>query len=148
MILKRAVNLRFFEHLRGSLHHLILPIYKIRLSNSFAMIMFNSRQLTILTTVALTVAQNFDWDCTNSLSTCNNACYAVNCKGSPNLLTYDGNAANQDPRRAASGCNRTPCSNTHYAAFGNSCDEYPFASTTQGGTSAILRCVDSSENSS
>jgi hypothetical protein len=98
-------------------------------------------------TVACT-GQNFDWDCTNSLAPCNNACFAVNCKGSPTTLNYDSNAANRGPRRTASGCNRSPCSNTRYRSFGNACDEYPFASTTQGGAGAILRCVDSSENSS
>ena len=110
--------------------------------------MFNLRQLIVLVTALLAVAQNFEWDCTNSLATCNNACFAVNCKGSPNSLTYDSNQANRGPRRTASGCNRTPCTNTHYSSFGNSCDEFPFASTTQGGAGAILRCVDSSENSS
>lgn len=111
--------------------------------------MFYPRQIIILATVlTLTVAQNFDLDCTNALDTCNNMCYAINCKGSPTLLTYDSNNANRGPRRTASGCNRTPCTNTHYSSFGNSCDEYPFASTTQGGTGAIMRCVDSSESSS
>ncbi|KAL9120584.1 MAG: hypothetical protein Q9187_002862 [Circinaria calcarea] len=56
--------------------------------------------------------------------------------------------ANRGPRRTASGCNRTPCSNTGYGRFGNSCDEFPFASVTQGGAGATLRCVDSTENSS
>ena len=111
--------------------------------------MFNLRQLTIiLTTVTLALAQNFDWDCTNSPGPCNNACFAINCKGSPGSLTYDSNAANRGPRRTASGCNRTPCTNTRYRSFGNSCDEYPFASTTQGGAGTILRCVDSPEISS
>ena len=110
--------------------------------------MFNLRQLIVLITASVALAQNFDWDCTNSLAPCNNACFSVNCRGSPNTLNYDSNEANRGPRRTASGCNRTPCTNTHYGSFGNSCDEYPFASTTQGGAGAILRCVDSSENSS
>jgi Deoxyribonuclease NucA/NucB len=106
-------------------------------------------QLVILTAVAsLALAANFDWDCTNSLATCNNACYAVYCKKFTSTLTYDSDQSNRGPRRTASGCNKTPCTNTGYSAFGNSCDEYPFASTTQGGAGAILRCVDASENSS
>jgi Deoxyribonuclease NucA/NucB len=106
-------------------------------------------QLVILIAVAsLALAANFDWDCTNSLATCNNACYAIYCKKFPSKLTYDSNQSNRPPRRTASGCNKTPCTNTGYKAFGNSCDEYPFASTTQGGKGAILRCVDASENSS
>ena len=124
-----------------------LQYRKIYLSNSFA-IMFNLRQLVVLVIASLALAQNFEWDCTKSLATCNNACFAVNCKGSPSSLTYDSNKANRGPRRTASGCNRTPCTNTHYRSFGNSCDEFPFASTNQGGAGAILRCVDSTENSS
>ncbi|KAA8913465.1 deoxyribonuclease NucA/NucB-domain-containing protein [Sphaerosporella brunnea] len=110
---------------------------------------FNPGQLlVILASASLALSINFEWDCTNSLATCNNACYAVNCKGKPGMLNYDSNAGNRGPRRTASGCNRTPCTNTNYRGSGNSCDEYPFASTTQGGTGAILRCVDSTENSS
>jgi uncharacterized protein YuzB (UPF0349 family) len=93
-------------------------------------------------------AATFEWDCTNSLGTCNNACYAVNHGLASGTLTYDSDPDNRDPRRTASGCNRTPCTNTNYNQWGNSCDEYPFASTEEGGTGAILRCVDSTENSS
>ena len=126
-----------------------LQYRKIHLSNSFA-IMFNSRQLIILITASLALAQDFDWDCTNSLAPCNNACYAIHCKGSPYYLNYDNDPTTRPPRRTASGCNKTPCSNAQlsYSNFGNSCDEFPFASTTQGGTGAILRCVDATENSS
>jgi len=97
---------------------------------------------------AHTVHAAFEWDCTNSLGTCNNACYAVNHGLAAGRLTYDANMANRGPRRTASGCNRTPCTNTAYNQWGNSCDEYPFASTHEGGAGAILRCVDSTENSS
>ena len=106
-------------------------------------------QLVILTAVSsLALAANFDWNCTKSLATCNNACFAIYCKNFVSKLTYDSNEFNRSPRRTASGCNKTPCTNTPYRIFGNSCDEYPFASTYQGGKGAILRCVDSSENSS
>lgn len=101
-----------------------------------------------LFTISAVAAATFEWDCTNSLGTCNNACYAVNHGLSPGVLTYDSDANNRDPRRTASGCNRTPCSNTGYSQWGNSCDEYPFASVQEGGNNAILRCVDSTENSS
>ena len=110
--------------------------------------MFKSRQLIILMTVSLSLALNFDWDCEKSAATCNNACFAMNCKGSPGLLNYDSNGENRRPRRTAAGCKPTPCTDGTYSKYGNSCDEYPFASTAQGGTGAILRCVDSSENSS
>ena len=108
-----------------------LKYRKIRLSK-----LCSIRQLTtiILTTVTLrlALAQEFDWDCTNSLDACNNACFAVNCKDSPDLLTYDSNAANRDPRRTASGCNRNPCTNTRYKSFGNSCDEYRLRAPLRG----------------
>lgn len=96
----------------------------------------------------VTALEIFDWDCTNSLGTCNNACFAIKCKNIPGTLTYDSDMAARNPRRTLSGCNRTPCTTTDYDQFGNSCDEYPFASTTEGGEGAILRCVDESENSS
>ncbi|RYP53407.1 hypothetical protein DL769_010523 [Monosporascus sp. CRB-8-3] len=108
----------------------------------------HSYSLIVFATVALAQTAHFEWDCTNSLGPCNNACYAVNNGLAANVLTYDSDASNRPPRRTASGCNRTPCSNTNYGQWGNSCDEYPFASTFEGGTNAILRCVDGSENSS
>lgn len=95
-------------------------------------------------------AQTFNWNCQNSLGTCQNACFAIVCRSSHTTLTYDANAANRGPRRTASGCNKTPCSDAglSYSTFGNSCDEFPFASTQEGGSGARLRCVDSTENSS
>ena len=112
--------------------------------------MFNSRKfiIQVLITASLALALDFDWNCVNSTNPCNNACFAINCKGSPGLLNYDSNVRNRTPRRNAAGCNPTPCTNSTYGSFGNSCDEYPFASTAQGGTGSILRCVPSTENSS
>ncbi|KAL2818777.1 hypothetical protein BDW59DRAFT_175017 [Aspergillus cavernicola] len=54
--------------------------------------------------------------------------------GAGQQFTYDADTSNRAPRRRASGCSRTPCSDTSlsYSSFGNSCDE----------------CVDSTENSS
>ena len=112
--------------------------------------MFNPRQLIILIIVPLALAQEyFDWNCSNnSLAPCNNACYAVHCKGTAYQFNYDSNLANSSFRSTASGCNDNPCTNTHYKSFGNTCDQFPFPSTTQGGTGAILRCVESAEESS
>ncbi|KAJ8120764.1 hypothetical protein ONZ43_g2611 [Nemania bipapillata] len=98
--------------------------------------------------ITAVTAATFEWDCTNSLGTCNNACYAVNHGLASGVLTYDSDTNNRNPRRTASGCNKNPCSNTVYKKYGDSCDEYPFASTKEGGTGAILRCVDSTDNSS
>ncbi|KAI0508966.1 deoxyribonuclease NucA/NucB-domain-containing protein [Xylaria bambusicola] len=108
----------------------------------------HSRFIQIFATITAVTAVSFEWDCTNSLGTCNNACFAVNHGLAPGVLTYDSNTNNRNPRRTASGCNRTPCSNTGYSQYGNSCDEFPFASVQEGGANAILRCVDSTENSS
>ncbi|KAI1380614.1 deoxyribonuclease NucA/NucB-domain-containing protein [Hypoxylon crocopeplum] len=105
-------------------------------------------QPLFLFAASVAAVANFEWDCTNSLGTCNNACYAVNHNLAKGTLTYDSNKANRDPRRTASGCNKTPCTNTKYKRWGNSCDEYPYASTKEGGRKAILRCVDTTENSS
>ncbi len=97
-----------------------------------------------------TLAQNtFDWDCTNSLQTCNNACYWTNCKRSGLVtLTYDPD--NADTQRDNSGCNQNPCNdpNVPYSQFGDSCDEFPFASVEEGGTGASLRCVPQADQNS
>ena len=112
--------------------------------------MFNSRQLIILMIASLALAQEyFDWLCSNnSLAPCSHACFAVHCKGSAYRLNYDNKLATWPLRRTESGCNRNPCTNTHYKSFGNSCDSFPFPSTTQGGPGAILRCVTSAEENS
>jgi hypothetical protein len=96
-------------------------------------------------------AATFNWNCEKSLGPCQNYCFTAVCRGYAGKdLTYDANAANRNPRRTASGCNKTPCSKSglNYSKFGNSCDEFPFASTHEGGSGARLRCVDSTENSS
>lgn len=102
----------------------------------------------LLALSSLAMARNFDWNCMNSLGPCNNACYRVNCKNTPLPFNYDKDMSHRPNRRTRSGCARQPCTHTHYKSFGNSCDEFPFASVTQGGDGATLRCVDSSENNS
>jgi hypothetical protein len=91
----------------------------------------------------------FDWDCTNSLQTCNNACYWTNCKQTGVVtLTYDPN--NSGTQRVNSGCSQNPCNdnNIPYSQFGDSCNEFPFASVEEGGTGASLRCVPQSDQNS
>lgn len=97
-----------------------------------------------------TAAATFEWDCTKSMQTCNNACYAVNNRLAPGTLTYDADQTKREPRRKDSGCSRRPCKNSSlkYSQFGRSCDEFPFASTREGGAGAILRCVKNTDNSS
>ncbi|RYP65655.1 hypothetical protein DL771_008207 [Monosporascus sp. 5C6A] len=106
--------------------------------------------LPVLSFAAVALSQTFDWDCTNSRGPCENACYATFNGLHNGVLTYDGNAANSGPRRDAAGCSQalSPCTTTGYANWGSSCDEYPFASTLEGGAGATLRCVDPSENNS
>ena len=104
---------------------------------------------SLFTFRSVVTAAEFDWDCTNSIDTCNNACFAINCKGAAATLTYDSKKENRGPRRDASGCNARPCmTNDDYGQYGDSCDEYPFASVKEGGKDAILRCVDISDNAS
>lgn len=92
----------------------------------------------------------FIWDCINSPNTCNNACYAFSNKLAPSVLTKDTKGAKK--RRCASRCaSKRPCGNNSqlsFKKFGDSCDEFPFASTKEGGKGAILRCVPGSDNSS
>ncbi|MCJ1305012.1 hypothetical protein MMC08_007825, partial [Hypocenomyce scalaris] len=94
-------------------------------------------------------------NCTNSLATCNNYCSTAACRGlfaGTSAFTYDADKNNAKNRRAQSGCSKNPCNaksgTKPYNTFGSSCDEFPFASTIQGGTGATLRCVDPTENSS
>ncbi|KAL1957772.1 hypothetical protein VTO42DRAFT_5490 [Malbranchea cinnamomea] len=97
-------------------------------------------------------AKVFTWDCRNSIGACQNFCYYRNCqRGAKRQLTYDPNQANVDKRRKASGCSKNPCgknSKLPWRKFGDSCDEFPFASTKEGGKGAQLRCVPRKENSS
>ncbi|KAL3836377.1 hypothetical protein ACJMK2_021810 [Sinanodonta woodiana] len=74
---------------------------------------------------------NLDFDCTNIPRVCQNIKNAI-ARGKTRL---------QKNRRAA--CSKVTCTGTN-----NSCDEYPFASTSQGGAGATTMCVPLSENNS
>jgi len=88
--------------------------------------------------------------------TCNNACYATYCKDISRALHYDSNAEHQAERRKQSGVTKNPCNTSptkeKYGKFGDSADEFPFATTKEGGKhgnqNAILRCVPGPDNSS
>ncbi|EPQ56853.1 hypothetical protein GLOTRDRAFT_110324 [Gloeophyllum trabeum ATCC 11539] len=81
------------------------------------------------------------FDCTRIPETCKNMCFAINCKHEPSQLTFDNPSATvKKGRRNAAGCT------TNNRCKGRTdkkttCDEYPFASTAQGGASAVTRCV-------
>lgn len=107
--------------------------------------------VSFLILIAGATAATFSWDCTKSLGTCQNYCYAATCgRMGRRRFTYDSNMKVRDNRRKASGCSKNPCnkSNQSFAKFGNSCDEFPFASVKEGGRGAHLRCVKKGENSS
>ncbi|KAL2793183.1 hypothetical protein BJX66DRAFT_339089 [Aspergillus keveii] len=50
--------------------------------------------------------------------------------------------------RARSGCAASPCQSLDFLGLGRgfSCDEFPFASSVEGGYDAFLRCIPSNEN--
>lgn len=98
---------------------------------------------------------SFEWNCENSLGTCENYCYAAQCSpgfGGGKKFTYDSDSKASDARRVKSGCSKNPCNASTgvspFNKFGTSCDEFPFASTKEGGTGASLRCVHPTDNSS
>lgn len=88
----------------------------------------------------------FSWKCAGSEQACNNFCFATKCRGKPSVLTYAGRTESEAGKvRSAAGCGRRPCKGA-LAAQGDSCDEYPFASSNQGGAGAVLRCVPLAHN--
>lgn len=119
------------------------------------------RSLTILLAtafvLALARAANFKWDCRRSPETCLNACFAFKVRRRSMALVWDKPTKHlENQRRRRSGCTMSNgysvCggkSNVRYKQTGKTqCDEYPFASTRQGGNNAILRCVALRDNAS
>jgi hypothetical protein len=95
----------------------------------------------VFVATALAANLQFDWDCTRSLGTCNNACYAVNHGLAPGTLTYDTNVAKRNPRRTASGCNRTPLHQHRLQAIGRFLRRVPLRQRGGGwgGRHTLLR---------
>lgn len=113
--------------------------------------------LIIALILAVAHAANFKWDCRRSPETCLNACFAYRVRRRPTTLVWDSPTKQQeDQRRRASGCTMSNSysvcgarSRVPYRRPGKTqCDEYPFASTRQGGSNAILRCVALRDNAS
>ena len=71
--------------------------------------------------------------------------YAQTFGNRPMLLTHEPNGASERRNRQACTAART---NTMDTTFGTSCDEYPFASTLQGGFGASIMGVPESEQNS
>ncbi|TFY57268.1 hypothetical protein EVG20_g8612 [Dentipellis fragilis] len=101
-----------------------------------------------------------EFDCTTNgiPDVCQNMCYGVHCHGHPQTLTRNtGNKKTCAAARKQNSCGASPnrCSAKKGAPAGQSCDEYPFASSkegqeagTGGKTSAVTRCVPARQNSS
>ncbi|KAK0536252.1 hypothetical protein OC835_002092 [Tilletia horrida] len=104
--------------------------------------LFRSLAAALLASSAFAATVVFD--CTKVPNICSNDCYAIQCIGKPTTLHRDSeNAAYHRTQNACRSPNR--CSGN--PSDSNSCDEYPFASSAEGGAGAVTRCVPSRENS-
>ncbi|KAI1213380.1 uncharacterized protein F4807DRAFT_456724 [Annulohypoxylon truncatum] len=85
--------------------------------------------------------------------TCNTMCYGINCKFNTKIYNYDNPSdSTKKTRRTRAGCtngkgkNKNPCKGNKN---GDSCDEFPFASTKEADTKQqFYRCVSANDNSS
>lgn len=112
-------------------------------------------QLLCATVVVNAATIIFNLNCDKITTPCNNDCYAIMNANRPRYLTWPnkGKDFSSDNRKKA-GCDPNPCCGKKPkmeppSQGEKSCDEYPFASTDQGGDTgdgAILRCVDEDEN--
>ncbi|PWN95725.1 hypothetical protein FA09DRAFT_362765 [Tilletiopsis washingtonensis] len=108
--------------------------------------MLSLRTLLFAALAAVTAASaaTVTFDCSRVPNICSNDCYAIRCLGKPTTLTR--NSPQAEDNRDANAC-RSPNRCSGNPSDSNSCDEYPFASTSQGGAGASTRCVPSQENS-
>ena len=119
---------------------------------------------TLLSAFVLSVTSQaavFHWDCTKSPEACQNYCFAAFCRNKGGPYTYS-RAGNADRRRESGVAGASPCSQARRGGAlrwggdaGNrwpnaliECDEWPPASTTQGGAGSMLRCIPKSDNGS
>ncbi|KAJ5539588.1 hypothetical protein N7513_007920 [Penicillium frequentans] len=111
------------------------------------------RALTLIAFVPFALGQldMLNLDCTNYPGPCNNDCYAAYVANKPITLNYNGPDGQSNSRRRAAGCvSPSPCGNGKLptqSSDENTCDEYPYASTVEGGSGSILRCTSDDENS-
>ena len=82
------------------------------------------------------------FNCTNMPAVCANMKNAIHTKEKPPKLTRTTNTSQIRKNRRDSGCTKMK------PGPGMSCDEYPFASTNQGGKNAVIVAVPIKENSS
>ncbi|KAJ6488154.1 hypothetical protein C8R47DRAFT_978928 [Mycena vitilis] len=107
----------------------------------------------------VTVEPSFHLVCSDYPDVCDNHCNAFYCHGITSRLHYDATneAGTADQRRTAIGCG-----SGNYCPSGTACDEFPYASTYDGGLgcfpdgydggdqlvqSGTTRCADPSQNS-
>ncbi|KAJ9479018.1 hypothetical protein PHBOTO_002492 [Pseudozyma hubeiensis] len=95
-------------------------------------------------TTSSTLAATLTWDCTRVPNICSNDCYAIQCASKPTTLHRD--SANASANRAETAC-KSPNRCSGNPDDSNSCDEYPYASSQEGGAGSVTRCVPSTENS-
>jgi len=92
----------------------------------------------------------FNVDCARYPGPCNNNCYAIFVAGKPSNLNWDKpSKQTKVSRRNDAGCRRpNPCCGTMSRPSGQelSCDEYPYASSVEGGAGSIIRCTNVDEN--
>ncbi|KAL3836341.1 hypothetical protein ACJMK2_021808 [Sinanodonta woodiana] len=97
--------------------------------------------LEILVEEENVAAPDLVFDCTNMPNVCQNIRNAINSGKTRSLQRITDQNQIKKNRQAA--CGKVTCT-----APNNSCDEYPFASTSQGGAGATTKCVPLSENNS
>ncbi|KAK0547480.1 hypothetical protein OC846_004842 [Tilletia horrida] len=104
--------------------------------------LFRASALALLASSALAATVVFD--CTKVPNICSNDCYAIQCAGKPTSLHRD--SADATYHRTQNAC-KSPNRCSGNPTDSNSCDEYPYASSAEGGAGAVTRCVPSHENS-
>ena len=119
--------------------------------------MYWTKLLPLIQLAVVCFAQkHFNLKCTNCPKSCNNDCYAVYKARKEFVLYYPGpkTATQTRQTRRDSGCTQTSNGNSacgangiaKYKPGGGTCDEYPYASVSQGGTEAVLRYVPGADN--
>ena len=94
------------------------------------------------------------FDCSVTPSACTNMCWGAYCSGYEVSLNFDNpDQGTKNARRTKAGCKPNPnrCNppNNGNDPANNSCDEYPFASTSNADdVQQSTRCIPESENRS
>ncbi|PWN47466.1 hypothetical protein IE53DRAFT_321165 [Violaceomyces palustris] len=100
--------------------------------------------ICLLAAVSVVRSATVTFDCAKVPNICSNDCYAIQCKGKPTTLHRD--SENSSLHRTQNAC-KSPNRCSGNPDDSNSCDEYPFASSQEGGAGAVTRCVPAHENS-